>query len=81
MRKMFERLRNLKVTKHYIVIHTNKNTPALKSYIVCFNICHYKRDITSEMVSYIMGQPTLNIVRVFVWEDEVAPSLHPQDLC
>ena len=45
MRKCFERLRNLKGTKHYVVIHTNKNVniTALKGYIACFNICLYKR--------------------------------------
>ena len=59
MHNIFGCLVNLKGTKHYVIIPTNKylNKRALKCYIECFNICLYKRDSTLEKGITYYGTP------------------------
>ena len=76
MHKIFGRLRNLKGTKHYVVIHTNKNLniPALNCYIASFDICIYKRDIASENGIKYYGTPCTFVIRRFEFDEMVAGS-------
>ena len=54
------------MTKHYVVIHTNKNlnVSAFKVYIACFNICFIKEILHQKMVSDIMGHPVYVLLLV-----------------
>ena len=63
MHKICERPGNLKGAKHYVVIHTDKilNIYTLKSYIACYNICLYKRNIASENGIRYYGTPCMTL--------------------